>query len=109
MRFLAATRDLKSYYRADCRDMYRPSLMNQVIVIDKEALPPRWNTGRYQLWYCVGGNGSALGEAKGAVQAVSLFTGEVIIWDRAEVEGILRPDMLPPWAAAKHMELRLQQ
>lgn len=97
--------DVKTYGPEDCEHLYRPPLEGRVIVIDQEALPPGRNTGWYQLWLCLGGQGSARDRVRGAVRAVSLSSGEEISWNRCEVEGILRLDMLPAWAEESLLRL----
>lgn len=101
----AEEKDKKRIYTAeDCdRAGQGLDLTGKVIVISSRVYPEgRGN----QLYFCTGGNGSGAFPAGHAVFGVGLDNGEVMRWQRSEVLGTLKPELLPEDAKLQLSQIR---
>ena len=78
-------------------------LTGKVIVIYSGVYPEgRGN----QLYFCIGGNGAGPFPENRAVFGVGLDNGEVTRWQRSEVLGTLKPELLPEDARLQLSQVR---
>lgn len=92
---------------ADCtQDGLGKDLNGQVVVIKPEALVPEYRTADQQLGIAIGGFGCSPTGRGQTVFIENLYTGECSRCTRADIAGVIRPDRLPEWAAAKLQERR---
>ncbi len=83
----------RQFTYADCSETgYDMPLTNKVIVIRQELLPAEHPS---PLFLCTGGFGADANPNGRAVYAVSLSTGEHCRWNRGDVVGVLKPELLP--------------
>jgi hypothetical protein len=83
---------------------YEMSIDGKVIVLHSSALPKDFVQAKYQMYFCTGGNGSKPNPIGRSIFTVSLAEGEKIRWNRNDVLGILKPELLP-----EHARLQLSQ
>lgn len=88
----------------DCAETgYAMSIDNKVIVVSSRVLPDEHPD---QLFFCTGGFGSKPNPSGRAVFAVSLSTGEHCRWNRSDVVGTLKPELLPDSAKLYLSQIR---
>lgn len=93
-----------SYGAANCSETgYDMSLDNNVIVISSHVLP---DDHPDQLFFCTGGFGANPNPSGRAVFAVSLSTGEHCRWNRSDIIGTLKPELLPDSAKLYLSQIR---
>lgn len=84
-----------------CPLNYADSIENKVVVIKLEVLRPEHRSSVNQLYIVTGGNGSR-GNARGnAVFCTNLYSGENTRFNRNDIQGVIKPSMLPEWAENK--------
>lgn len=89
----------KIFTHEDCSETgYAMSIDGKVIVIGLLALPENDRNGENQLYYCEGGNGSRSNPIGRSVFTVSLSDGEKVRWNRSDVVGVLKSELIPEWA-----------
>lgn len=92
------------YTAEDCSQTgYAMPITNTVVVVSPKVLPPE-HPG--QLFYCTGGNGAMPNPIGRSVFAASLSTGETCRWQRGDIIGILKPELLPDSAKLHLSQLR---
>jgi len=95
------------YTQEDCRQTgYDISIDGKVIVLKASALPEGFRQAKYQLYFCTGGNGSYPNPIGSSIFTVSLAEGEKIRWNRSDVLGILKPELLPEYARLQLSQIR---
>ena len=77
---------------------YAMSIEGKVIVISLSALPAQYHNRENQLYYCDGGNGSRANPMGRSIFGNSLHDGVKMRWNRSDVAGVLKPELLPDWA-----------
>lgn len=83
---------------------YDISIDGKVIIIKASVLPEGFRQAKHQLYFCTGGNGSNPNPIGRSVFTVSLEEGEKIRWNRSDVLGTLKPELL-----SDHARLQLSQ
>ena len=92
------------YTKTDCTETgYGCSIQGKVVVLDQKLQSP---DRRNQLFYCTGGNGAGSNPIGRSVFMVSLSDGEFSRWNRSDVIGILKPELLPDAAKLHLSQLR---
>ena len=96
--------DRTQYGAKDCEQTgYAMPISNKVIVVRSDVLPADHPN---QLFLCTGGFGSNPNPSGRAVFAVSLSTGEHCRWNRGDVVGTLKPELLPDEAKLYLSQIR---
>ena len=85
---------------------YDMSIEGKVIVLHPSVLPEGFRQAKHQLYFCTGGNGSNPNPIGRAILTVSLAEGEKIRWNRSDVIGILKPELLPEYARLQLSQIR---
>ena len=85
---------------------YDMSIDGKVIVLRPSSLPEELRNAKYQMYLCTGGNGSNPNPIGCTVFTVSLAEGEKIRWNRSDVLGILKPELLPEYAQLQLSQIR---
>lgn len=84
---------MREYTKNDCSQTgYDFSLKDKVVVIKPSALLPEHPD---ELFLCVGEDGAEPDSADRIVFAVSLTNGETYQFERGDVTGLLKPELLP--------------
>ena len=95
------------FTQEDCLQTgYDISIDGKVIVLHPSALPEGFRQAKHQMYFCTGGNGSNPNPIGRAVFTVSLAEGEKIRWNRSDVLGILKPELLPEYARLQLSQIR---
>lgn len=93
------------FTQEDClQNGYDFPITGKVIVLHPSALPDEFREAKHQLYYCIGGNGSNPNPIGRSVFTVSLADGEQVRWNRSDVLGIAKPEIL-----SDHARLQLSQ
>lgn len=93
------------FTQEDCLQTgYGMPISGKVIVLHPSSLPEEYQNTKHQLYYCTGGNGSNPNPIGRSVSAVSLANGEQVRWNRNDVLGIAKPEIL-----SDHARLQLSQ
>jgi hypothetical protein len=79
-------------------------ISGRVILLRASSLPAEHRNAKHQLCYCTGGNGSNPNPIGRSVFTVSLADGEKVRWNRSDVLGIAKPEIL-----SDHTRLQLSQ
>lgn len=89
----------KPFTHEDCIETgYAMSIEGKVIVISLSALSEQYHNRENQLYYCDGGNGSRPNPMGRSILAPSLYDEVKMRWNRSDVVGVLKPELLPDWA-----------
>lgn len=92
------------YTAADCNQTgYDFPLHNKVIVLSRQALPENYPN---QLFFCTGGNGANMNPIGRSVFLTSLSDGEQHRFQRSDVVGTLKPELLPDSAKLQLSQIR---
>ena len=95
------------FTQEDCLQTgYDMSIDGKVIVLYPSSLPEKLRNAKYQMYFCTGGNGSNPNPIGRSVFTVSLAEGEKIRWNRSDVIGILKPELLPEYARLQLSQVR---
>lgn len=95
------------FTQEDClKTGYDISIDGKVIVLKASALPESLREAKHQLYFCTGGNGSNPNPIGRSIFTVSLTDGEKIRWNRSDVLGILKPELLPDHARLQLSQIR---
>ena len=85
-----------AFTHEDCTETgYAMPIVDKVIVLKLSSLPQEYQDAQHQLNFCEGGNGSNPNPIGRSIFTVSLADGEKVCWNRSDVLGILRPELLP--------------
>jgi len=96
--------ETQCYTEADCIETgFDCSIKGRVVVLEKSVLP---ESDQNQLFYCTGGNGANCSPIGRSVSLVSLSDGEVSRWNRSDVVGVLKPELLPDYAKLQLSQVR---
>lgn len=95
------------FTQEDCLQTgYGMFIDGKVIVLNPSSLREELRNAKYQMYYCTGGNGSNPNPIGRSVFTVSLAEGEKIRWNRSDVLGILKPELLPEYARLQLSQIR---
>ncbi|OPY55755.1 MAG: hypothetical protein A4E55_02489 [Pelotomaculum sp. PtaU1.Bin035] len=99
--------DKKIFTPEDCIETGRTmSIAGRVVALKPSSLPPEYRDGEHQLYFCEGGGGSRPNPIGRSVFTVSLANGERARWNRGDVMGILKPELLPDTARLHLSQIR---
>jgi len=99
--------DKRLFTQEDCTETgYAMSIANKVIALKQSSLPEEYRNPSEQLYFCKGGNGSNPNPIGRSLLAVSLANGELVRWNRSDVLGILKPELLPDSARLHLSQIR---
>lgn len=89
----------------DCQQVgYDMSISGKVIVLKSSTLSEEYREAKHQLYFCTGGFGSNPNPSGRSVFVVSLADGEHVRWNRSDILGIAKPEIL-----SDHARLQLSQ
>lgn len=95
---------MHSYTREDCEQTgLNFSMKGKVVALARSALP---GDHPGQLFFCTGGNGANANPMGRSVFLVSLSTGEAGRFERGDVLGTLKPELLPDDARLQLSQIR---
>ena len=83
---------------------YDMPISDRVILLRPSSLPAEHRNAKHQLYYCTGGNESNPNPIGRSVFTISLANGEQVRWNRSDVLGIAKPEIL-----SDHARLQLSQ
>lgn len=93
------------FTQEDCLQTgYDILISGRVIILRPSSLPVERRNAKHQLCHCTGGNGSNPNPIGRSVFTVSLVDGEKVRWNRSDVLGIAKPEIL-----SDHARLQLSQ
>lgn len=93
------------FTQEDCLQTgYDMSISGRVVILRPSSLQGELRNANHQLYYCTGGNGSNPNPIGRSVFTVSLADGEQVRWNRSDVLGIAKPEIL-----SDHARLQLSQ
>lgn len=93
------------YTQEDClKTGYDMSIGGKVVILNSSVLSEEFREARHQLYFCTGGFGSNPNPSGRSVFAVSLADGEQVRWNRSDILGIAKPEIL-----SDHARLQLSQ
>lgn len=85
---------------------YDISIDGKVIVLKASALPESLREAKHQPYFCTGGNGKNPNPIGRSIFTVSLADGEKIRWNRSDVLGVIKPELLPDHARLQLSQIR---
>jgi hypothetical protein len=95
------------FEQQDCLQTgYDISIEGKVIVLRPSALPEDCRSAKHQLYFCTGGNGSRLNPIGRSIFTVSLTDGEQVRWNRSDILGIAKPELLSEQARLQLSQIR---
>lgn len=95
------------FTQQDCLQTgYDMSINQKVIVLNASVFLENCRDARYQLYFCTGGNSSNPNPIGRSIFTVSLANGEKVRWNRSDVLGILKPELLPDSAKLQLSQIR---
>lgn len=95
------------FTQEDClKTGYDTSIDGKVIVLKASALPESLREAKHQLFFCTGGNSSNPNPIGRSIFTVSLADGEKVRWNRSDVLGILKHELLPDHARLQLSQIR---
>lgn len=87
------------YTAADCLpNIAEQDLTGQIVVIKADALDPEFRVKEEQLMFAISGNGCKPDARGTKVFGRDCYTGEKFYMRRAQIAGVLKPALVPPWA-----------
>ena len=93
------------FTQEDCLQAgYGMSISGKVIILNSSVLSEEFRSAKHQLYFCTGGFGSNPNPSGRSVFAVSLADGEQVRWNRSDILGIAKPEIL-----TDHVRLQLSQ
>lgn len=95
------------FTQEDClRTGYDFSINGKVIVLKSSVLSEEFRETKHQLYFCTGGFGSNPNPSGRSVFAVSLAAGEQVRWNRSDILGIAKPEILSDYARLQLSQIR---
>lgn len=93
------------FTQEDCiQTGYGMPIDGKVIVLSPSTLSEEFRSAKHQLYFCTGGFGSNPNPSGRSVFAVSLADGEQVRWNRSDILGVAKPEIL-----TDHARLQLSQ
>ncbi len=89
---------LKLFDTSHCIEGELGDITDKVIVLSPKCLKEEYWSPENQLWLATGGFGCEPNKIGRAVYATCLFDGEETRWDRHNVIGVIKPELMPEWA-----------
>ena len=80
------------------------SINGKVVILKASTLSEEFREAKHQMYFCTGGFGSNSNPSGRSVFAVSLADGEQVRWNRSDILGIAKPEIL-----SDHARLQLSQ
>lgn len=97
----------KLFTPSDCQQTgYDLSIFGKVVILCASSLPDNKRSADHQLYFCTGGFGSKPNPSGRAVFAVSLANGEQARWNRSDIIGIAKPEILTDRARLQLSQIR---
>lgn len=97
----------KLFTPSDCQQTgYDLSIFGKVVILCVSSLPENKRSADHQLYFCTGGFGSKPNPSGRAVFAVSLDSGEQARWNRSDIMGIAKPEILTDRARLQLSQIR---
>ena len=101
---------LEPFTASDCYpNDYTESIEGKIVAVKTEALAPEYRTADHQLVYVTGGNGSYANAHGNACHCINLYSGKHTRWERYDIQGEVKPERLPEWAAERLAAVRQEQ
>lgn len=98
----------KIYTEQDCVETSEGiHFAGRVILLNAASLPEELRDTEHQLYFCIGGPGSIPNWIGNELQAVSLFDGELVRWNRNDILGIAKTETLSDRAKLQLSQIRL--
>lgn len=95
------------FTQEDCLQTgYDIPLSGRVIILRPSSLLGEHRNAKHQLCYCTGGNGSNANPIGRSVFTVSLANGEQVRWNRSDVLGIAKSEILSDHALLQLSQIR---
>jgi len=95
------------FTQEDCLQIgYDILLSGRVIILRPSSLLGEHRNAKHQMCYCTGGNGSNANPIGRSVFTVSLANGEQVRWNRSDVLGIAKPEILSDHALLQLSQIR---
>lgn len=95
------------FTQEDCLQTgYDMPISGRVILLRPSSLQGEHRNAKHQLYYCTGGNGSNSNPIGRSVFTVSLANGEHVRWNRSDVLGIVKPEILSDYARLQLSQIR---
>lgn len=85
------------------------SIERKIVAVKAGALSPEYRTADHQLVYVTGGNGSRANARGSACFCINLYSGNHTRWERYDIQGEVRPECLPEWAAERLAAIQQEQ
>lgn len=98
--------DALNLFTAEHCDKETKDYEGRVIVLSNKAMKERYWKPEYQLWLATGGFGCSPTASGQAVYAVCLYDGDKNRWNRHQVVGVIKDELLPDWAREKLDEMQ---
>lgn len=101
---------LEPFTAADCfPNDYAESIEGKIVAVKAGALAPEYRTADRQLVYVTGGNGFRANARGNACFCINLYSGRHTRCERYDIQGEVRPDRLPEWAAERLVAVQKEQ
>ena len=85
---------------------YQMPISGRVIILRYSSMLGKQRNATHQLYYCTGGFGSNPNPSGRAVFTISLADGERIRWNRSDILGIAKPEVLTDHARFQLSQIR---
>ena len=97
---------LKLFDTSHCIEGELGDITDKVIVLSPKCLKEEYWSPENQLWLATGGFGCEPDKIGRAVYATCLFDGEQTRWNRHNVIGVIKPELMPAWAEERLKEIQ---
>ena len=97
---------LKLFDTSHCINGELGDITDKVIVLSPKCLKEEYWSPENQLWLATGGFGCEPDKIGRAVYATCLFDGEQTRWNRHNVIGVIKPELMPAWAEERLKEIQ---
>ena len=97
---------LKLFDKSHCIEGGLGDITDKVIVLSPKCLKEEYWSPENQLWLATGGFGCEPDKIGRAVFATCLFDGEETRWNRQNVIGVIKDELMPEWAQERLKELK---
>lgn len=88
---------------------YSKSIERKVVAVKTSALAPEYRTANHQLVYVTGGFGAQANARGNACFCINLYSGKHIRWERYDIQGEVKSEMMPQWAKKRLAEIQQQE
>lgn len=95
------------FTQEDCLQTgYDMSINGKVVILKASTLSEEFREAKHQMYYCTGGFGSNPNPSGRSVFAISLADGEHVRWNRSDILGIAKPEILSHQARLQLSQVR---